>query len=286
MAPDLQRIAREALAIEQEQACEAGAIGFMARLLVQATLPHKDPGKGIASFERTNGKFHLAMMAPPRVGLPWGKLPRLLLCWLTTEAVRARSPNLELGSNLSAFMRQLGQVPTGGRWGTITRLRDQVRRLFATTVRCSFDGNGGFEEAGFLIASKVSLWWNPAAPDQPDLFGSFVELSPDFYRSVVDRPVPVDIRVLRVLRSPLALDIYCWLTYRASYLRTPTEIPWTALALQFGAAYAEPRDFRTNFLRQARHVIRLYPAARMSEGKHGLILYPAAPHVPRKALRA
>lgn len=46
--------------------------------------------------------------------------------------------------------------------------------------------------------------------------------------------------MLRALRSPLALDIYCWLTYRASYLRRPTEIPWTALALQFGAGYADP----------------------------------------------
>jgi hypothetical protein len=178
-------------------------------------------------------------------------------------------------------MRQLGQVPTGGRWGTIAHLRDQAKRLFSTTIRCSYDGPGRFEDAGFLIASKLSLWWSPAAPDQPDLFGSFVDLSPDFFRAIVERPVPVDLRVLRALRSPLALDIYCWLTYRASYLRRPTEIPWPALALQFGAAYAEPRKFRYSFLRQMKAVLRLYPAASVSEGKHGLILSPAAPHVPR-----
>jgi hypothetical protein len=283
---DLLRIAREALAIDQELAPDAGSIGFMARLLVQATMPHKDPGQDVSSFERANGDFHLAMMAPPSVGLPWGKCPRLLLCWLTTEAVRTRSPRLELGSGLSDFMRQLGQVPTGGRWGTITRLRDQVRRLFSTTIRCSYDGPGRFEGAWLPIASRVSLWWNPAAPDQPDLFGSFVELSPDFFRSIIDRPVPVDLRVLRALRSPLALDIYCWLTYRASYLRQQTEIPWRALALQFGADYAEPRDFRANFLRQAKTVVRLYPAVRISEGRHGLRLDPAAPHVPQKAPRS
>ena len=286
MAPThLLRIAREALAVEQELAFDAGSIGYMARLLVQATMPHKDPGQSVSGFERTNGNIRLAMMAPPSVGLPWGKCPRLLLCWLTTEAVRTRSPRLELGSSLSDFMRQLGQVPTGGRWGTITRLRDQVRRLFSTTIRCTYDGPDRFEGAEFSIASRVLLWWNPASPDQPDLFGSFVQLAPDFFRSIIDRPVPVDLRVLRALRSPLALDIYCWLTYRASYLRQPTEIPWPALALQFGADYAEARNFRVHFLRQVKHVVQLYPAVRISEGQYGLVLYPTKPHVPPKAPR-
>jgi hypothetical protein len=83
--------------------------------------------------------------------------------------------------------------------------------------------------------------------------------------------------LLRALRSPLALDIYCWLTSRASYLREPTEIPWPALALQFGAAYADPRRFRYSFLRQVAGVLRLYPAANVSEGEHGLVFSPVAP---------
>lgn len=279
---DLERLAREALAISQQEALEAGTLGYMARLLVQATLPHKDPGPGISTFERSNGDFHLVVMAPPRIGLPWGKSPRVLLCWLATEAVRTRSPRIELGANLSSFMRNLGLIPTGGRWGTITRLRDQVRRLFSSTIRCSYSAPGRFEDAGFLIASRVSLWWQPAAPEQPDLFGSFVELSADFFHAVVDRPVPIDLRVLRTLRSPLALDIYCWLTYRASYLRRPTEIPWPALALQFGAGYNEVRKFRFFFLRQLRTVLKLYPAARLSAGAAGLVLSPSTPHVPRR----
>jgi hypothetical protein len=279
---DLERIASEALAIDRQQARDAGALGYMARLLVQATLPHKDPGQEISTFERTNGDFHLLVMAPPRIGLPWGKSPRVLLCWLATEAVRTRRRHIELGANLSAFMRRLGQVPTGGRWGTITRLRDQVRRLFSSTIRCSYTGPGRFEDAGYLIASRTSLWWTPAEPDLPDLAGSFVELSREFFDAVIDRPIPVDLRVLRALRSPLALDIYCWLTFRSSYLRRPVEIPWPALALQFGAGYSEVRQFRYFFLRQARAVLRLYPDARLSEGDNGLILRPAAPHVPRR----
>ncbi len=279
---DAERIAREALAISHQEAIDAGVLGYMSRLLVQATLPHKDPGPGVSTFERSNGDFRLLVMAPPSIGLPWGKCPRVLLCWLATEAVRTRSAHIELGANLSGFMRGLGQAPTGGRWGTITRLRDQVRRLFSSTIRCSFSSPGRFEDAGFVVASRLSLWWNPAAPDQPDLFGSFVELSSGFFHAVTERPVPVDLRVLRALRSPLALDIYCWLTYRASYLRRPTEIPWPALALQFGASYAEPRKFRYFFLQQAQSVIRLYSAARISEGSRGLVVSPSVTHVPRR----
>ena len=267
--------------LSSEPALEAGALGYMARFLVQATLPHKDPGQGVATFERANGDFRLLVMAPPRIGLPWGKCPRVLLCWLATEAVRTRSRHIELGPSLSAFMRELGLVPTGGRWGTITRLRDQVRRLFSSTIRCSYTGPGRFEDSGFVIASRTSLWWKPAEPEESDLFGSFVELSQDFFQTLVERPVPIDLRVLRSLRSPLALDIYCWLTYRTSYLDQPVEIPWSALALQFGSGYAHVRKFRYFFLQQAQTVLELYPQARISEGPRGLVLRPAEPHVPR-----
>ncbi len=279
---DLERIAQEALAIERQQALEAGALGYMARFLVHATLPHKDPGKGVTIFERSNGDLRLRLLAEPETGLPWGKCPRLLLCWLSTEAVRTRSPHLELGASLSDFTRKLGLIPSGGRWGAMTRLRDQALRLFSCTVRYAYGGPGRRQErGGFLVASRLSTWWDPLRPEQPDLFGSFVELSPQFFRDIVEHPVPVDLRVLRVLRSPLALDIYCWLTYRASYLLQQTEIPWSALALQFGASYDNLKHFRAAFLKHAQAVIKLYPAARLSEGAIGLILSPTVPHIPK-----
>ena len=38
---NLAKILHEALAIETQEAREAGALGYMARVLVQATMPHK-----------------------------------------------------------------------------------------------------------------------------------------------------------------------------------------------------------------------------------------------------
>jgi Plasmid encoded RepA protein len=109
---NLNKLVDEALAIEVEAAKEAGAIGYMARVLTRATLPHKKV-EG-SQFKRSNGVFSLSVLAPEEVGLPYGTIPRLLLSWLTTEAVRTKTPELILGHTLSEFMTQLGLVPTGG----------------------------------------------------------------------------------------------------------------------------------------------------------------------------
>ena len=66
-----------------------------------------------------------------------------------------------------------------------------------------------------------------------------------FFEEITRSAVPVDLRAIRHLqRSPLAIDLYVWLTYRMSYLRTPTVVPWEGLQGQFGADYGRPRDFR------------------------------------------
>ena len=44
---NLNKLVTEALAIEASNAKEAGALGYMARALVQATMPHKQNADGI-----------------------------------------------------------------------------------------------------------------------------------------------------------------------------------------------------------------------------------------------
>lgn len=236
---NLARIVDEALAIETRDAKEAGALGYMARVLVQATMPHKStPG---TEFKRRNGLFTLTILSPSIMGLPYGTYPRLLLSWLTTEAVRTKEPELVLGPTLSGFMSQLGLLPTGGRWGTISRLRDQMKRLFSSTIFCVVEEATQTSGLRMGVAVKYRLWWDPKSPDQAALWLSTVTLSKDFFEEIIDRPVPIDLRALQLLKkSPLALDIYCWLTYRLSYLKKQTEIPWEALRMQFGAGYPIP----------------------------------------------
>lgn len=280
------RLVREALAIEAEEARRAGALGFMARILVQTTLPHSRPVSD--TFFRRNGRLILSVAAHPLLGLPYGRYPRLLMAWVTSEAVRTRSPTLHLGDTLSGFMARLGLLPRGGRWGTIRRLREQMKRLFAATIAFSVDGReeGEWHDAGFRVAEETHLWWSPKQPDQAAIWGSTVTLSPGFFLAATERPVPVDFRALRALRSPLALDIYCWLTHRMSYLGRPSRpIPWGALQLQFGCQYGRTRAFKERFLRMLRQVLLIYPQARVQVRDAGLQLLPSPTHVAPRDLQ-
>jgi len=251
--------------------------------MVQTTLPHTRPA--FHSFLRRNGQLQVALSAHPLVGLPYGRYPRLLLAWITTQAVRTRQRHLEVGSSLSSFMTELGLLPRGGRSGTSYRLREQMRRLFSTTIACSQDSPGQreWQDARFRPAEECPLWWDPKCPELVALWESSVTLSSDFFQEITDRPVPVDFRTLKALRSPLALDIYCWLTYRMSYLERPSKtIPWRALQSQFGCDYTRTRTFKQRFVDKISQVLVLYPEARLTIRRSGLVPSPSPTHISPK----
>ncbi|MBV5344255.1 MAG: hypothetical protein JZU63_01285, partial [Rhodoferax sp.] len=62
---------------------------YIARELVQCTLPHKNPG-AVEAWTRTNGNLSLVIQAGFNLGArksygyPFGTIPRLLLFWITT----------------------------------------------------------------------------------------------------------------------------------------------------------------------------------------------------------
>jgi hypothetical protein len=275
------RFITDVLAIEAEEAKEAGAIGYMARALVLATMPHrKHEG---SEFTRRNGAFTLSLLSPSHVGLPYGSIPRLLVSWVTKEAVRTRERELVLGDSLSQFMRELGMVPTGGRWGTVTRLKDQMRRLFASSITCTDESNDSFNVKSTRVVDSAKLWWDPKTPEQATLWESTLTHGERFFDESTHGPVPVDLRALKALRrSPMALDVYCWLTYRMSYLKKCTVIPWRVLQIQFGAEYGRVRDFKVAFLVALRKVLCIYHVNAEEHAK-GLLIKPSRSHIPRCA---
>ncbi|WP_396179959.1 replication protein RepA [Flavobacterium sp.] len=271
----------QALAIEAESAQDAGALGFMARAMVQATLPHRKVEGN--EFERRNGAFTLNMVAPSKIGLPYGSIPRLLLAWVTTEAVKTKNRELELGDSMSAFMAELGLSPTGGANGSITRLKNQTRRLFSSTVSATYEDGEQVADIGYRLADRSLLWWHAKEPEQAGLWKSSVTLSMPFFTEIIDRPVPIDMRAIRALKqSPMALDIYTWLTYRVSYLKKPAVIPWASLALQFGSNYAQVRQFKAAFMGELKKVVTVYAGVRVEATEMGLMVKPAPPHIARK----
>ena len=280
----LDRLITEALEIEAEEAKDAGTLGFMARAMVQATLPHKKAAGN--EFTRTNGSYSLSILAPSKIGLPYGSYPRLLLSWLSTEAVRTKERELVLGDSLSKFMGELGLVPTGGRWGSITQLKNQMRRLFSSHVSCSYEGDA-FTSINMMLADKVALWWSPKEPEQAALWQSSVLLSQPFFDEITAHPVPIDLRALNALKkSPMALDVYMWLTYRMFYMRKATPLRWASLQAQFGADYADTasgrQGFKKGFTNALKKVQVVYPEVKVEPTDSGILLLPSKPHVRGK----
>ena len=280
---NIDKLVNESLAIEQEEAIKAGVLGYMSRLFIQSTMPHSRIDGN--EFKRINGAFKLVMLAESDVGLPYGSIPRLLMSWITTEAVKTKQRELILGRNLSEFMSELGMIPSGGRWGSITRLKNQMKRLFSASITCTYDDGKNLGIQNIVPIESADLWWDPKNPRQSAIWDSKLLLGDKFFQELIERPVPVDMRVLKALRqSPMAIDIYCWLTYRMSYLRKKTPISWNALKLQFGANYKNPRQFKSKFLGQLNNVLLVYPEAEVEEGKGSLILIPGKTHISKKKI--
>lgn len=283
LPPSVNELIAESLAIEAEEAKKAGTLGYMARALVQATLPHSKTEGDV--FRRSNGAFRLAILTDSEViGLPYGSIPRLIIAWISTEAVKTKSRELILGNTLSRFMEQLDLVPTGGRWGTITRLKDQMQKLLAASISCTYDDGNHWAIKNVQPVSKADLWWETRDPNQIAMFESTLTLGEEFFKEIISNPVPIDMRALKALkRSPMALDIYCWLTYRMSYLSKITRIPWEMLQYQFGANYQftahGTRDFKRAFIRELKKVLFIYTSAQVDTDSDNFILKPSAPHI-------
>ena len=213
--------------------------GFMARMMALCSLPRTNPGNQ-HQYKRVNGPFKLIMSVSGDHKLPFGNLPRLLLAWVCTEAVRTQSRTLILGPSLAKFMKTLGVYSSGGGRDQI-KLRNQMKRLFGCTVSMIYEDEHGEQFVSSLIAERGEFWWNERKPDQSSLWDSKIYLGEAFFNEIIrGHPVPLDMNTLTALkRSTLGLDLYLWLTYRTFALRAPLRLTWKQLYQQFGAHPAQ-----------------------------------------------
>ena len=282
--------------IALDRATEKDA-AYMARELVQCTLPHKNPGDDKPTWARTNGNLSLVVQqgydrtGKPH-GFPFGTIPRLLLFWITTEAVKTKNRRLELGHNLAGFMAEIGLSSYTGRGkrGDAKRLREQMERLFRARISFERDTSRAVKRGGRVeqqhgqawldmqVAPKGEFWWNTRCPEQSDLWESWIELGEDFYRAITAAPVPVDTRALKALkRSPLALDLYAWLShesYRAHKSGKGRFVAWSSLMEQLGAEYTDPKNFGRYARAAMRKVQAVYPGLKLGELRAGVRIEP------------
>ena len=261
-------------------------LGFMARLLVLCSLPRTNPGNRL-QYKRVNGPYTLYMVAGGGNKLPYGNLPRLLLAWLCSEAVRTQSRELVLGRSLSKFMRTLGMnSDSGGSRGELTRLRNQMKRLFSAHVSMIYEDDHGEVRVSSLVADRAAFWWTERKPNKSLLWNSKIRLGEDLFNEIINHPVPLDLNTLMALkRCSLGLDLYLWLTYRTFALTRPLRLTWRQVYQQFGLHPDKSSDkrtvlnFRRKILRELKKIKMAWPELNYSTAAGVLILHPSTPGI-------
>ena len=261
--------------------------GFMARLMMLCSLPRTDPGDR-TRYKRVNGPYTLVMFSSGETKLPFGNLPRLLLAWVCTEAVRTQSRVLVLGPSLSGFMRRLGMAPIGGgSRGERTRLCNQMRRLFNAHIQLAYEDKQVSASVNSPVASRTGFWWNERKASERLGWESKIEVGEKFFHEIIRHPVPLDMNILKALkRSSLGIDFYLWLTYRTFTLKRPLRLSWPRLYRQFGVDPVKAVDnrtvdnFRTDCLRELKKIKVAWPDLNYAAAKGVLVLLPSKPAVP------
>ena len=265
------------------------ALGFMARTMALCSLPRTNPGNRLQVQARqrpvqAHHDGHRGSTARTSCKLPYGNLPRLLMAWLSTEAVRTQSREISLGDSLAEFMRALGIYNSGG--NPQTRLRNQMRRLFHCTVSLIYEDERGAASASSLVADRTEFWWNERKPDEPSLWESKIRLGEDFFNEIINHPVPLDMNTLTALkRSTLGLDLYLWLVYRTFALRAPLRLSWQQVYGQFGRHPDKASDkntvqmFRRAALRELKKIKLAWTELNYSTAPGVLILHPSTPAI-------
>ncbi|MFL0361171.1 replication protein RepA [Curtobacterium flaccumfaciens] len=277
-------------------------IAFSARVWAQVSLPYKDPGE-VPFWVRRNGDITLRVQPAAitvdgvdQAAYPFGILPRHIMTWMATEAVRTGNQELILGDTMQEFMEKL-QVEVGG--NSRKRLANQMDRVFGSRLSVEglvvgADGSGyGQAKEYFPIAESTQLWFNARgeissrSQEQPGLWDSKIVLSKRFFDSIIERPVPVDPGALQVLGSkPLTFDIYVWVSYRLYDVHYPTRISWSDLHRQFGSQTKRLRDFRKAFETAMRDIaIIMPPQFRYELEPNYFVLYPGPTPIEQTSKR-
>jgi hypothetical protein len=273
-------------------------IAYQHSVLCQTSLPYRSTLT--RRWEAQNGHVMLLVQAgeayDPRkkqwveLPLPFGPKARLILMYLNSEAIRTRSPIIDVEDSMTAFLRQLqnGRDPNGDE---IQKFKQQLAALARAKISMAaaddqtLNSDAIRTPHGDLPIVKFIDLWFPKNPNQRVLWPGTLELTTDYFEDLSKHAVPLDQRAIAALsHSAMALDIYAWLAQRLHRVRpgNPYPLPWKMLHQQFGHGYKQIRQFRAAFLKTVKDVQTQYPEAKIDADAGGLILFNSPPPVRKK----
>lgn len=261
---------------------------FQHSVFYQTGLPYRDPGPDVRLWQRTQGNVTLRIEAgavpDPATGkyvdvsLPWGTKPRLILAHLNAEALRQGSPQIEIESSLSAFVKRIRGFATGRE---IRMFKNQLACLSSATVRLAMFQGECARAINTHVITSFDLWLQKDER-QRALWPSAVCLSQEYFESLQKHAVPLNEADLATLaHTAMGLDIYAWLAQRLHRIdpHKPAFIPWISLKEQFGPDYTKMFNFKREFRITLRQVTRRYQSARIELDGKGMTARTSPPPV-------
>jgi hypothetical protein len=244
-----------------------------------------------------NEQVHEEKMPPS--GVPWGAKAKLILAFLSQQAVVRKKSEIWMGRNITHFVSEALRLAPTGR--NIAAVREQLMRLTDCQITLGMT-EGGKEcdvllnirpEPGRMFDGKHTPW------------PSFVDLSLTYFHSLLDHAVPLGAEHMhQLLGNAMSMDIYAWLVQRLPRVRSerPYHLSWQAVLNQFGQGRTRLDNFRGDFRVALDRVKEIYPDAHVTEipgGRNrvvtengrsavrrpvlgGLILESSPPPVPKK----
>ena len=217
--------------------------------------------------------------------LPYGAMSRAILLNLFTVAIQ-HGPEIDIGRSPTAYVKALTGAARGGARGNLAPFRQHIAALAAVTMSLGISYGNELATFSGKPIHRFDGWIAPN-PDAQPLWPRTVHLAPGLYSSLCTHGVPLDRRAIKILGgSALGLDIYAWLSHRLYRLRADLSLSWYHLHSQFGHEYKQVRDFRREFKRQMKQVQSVYPKAKISLIRGGILLKASPPPVPRRRPRS
>jgi Plasmid encoded RepA protein len=262
---------------------------FLHSVMCQVGMPRKRVEGH--SFSRVNGGVALEIEAGKlwdgqrmqQQPLPYGTKPRLVMVHISSEAVRTKSREIEIGHSIRDFLETLGIGTSGGRTGPFSAFKAQMMALAACRMTIGLSVGGRTITMDAKPVERFEAWLHPTGA-QRTLWPGYLTLSGRFYETLMEHAVPLDKRALGALQhSALALDCYTWLAHRLCRIEHPggIRLSWANLHEQFGGEYVERRDFKRTMKQALTAALAVYPAARVESETGGIRLMSSPPPIPK-----
>jgi len=208
-----------------------------------------------------------------------------VLYHLNAEALRNKSPYIEMEDSLTAFVKRTLGLDVGGR--TIKTVKEQLNRLAAADFRLGATKDGRSITIKGTVIEGLELW-SPRDARQRVLWPTHVQFSARYFESLMQHAVPLnEAAVARLSHSAMGLDIYTWLAQRLHRVDPgkPGFVPWVSLKEQFGSGYGRMDNFKRVFRTTAREVQAVYRESKFAFDGKGMRLYHSRPPVLRRLLQ-